>query len=60
VPKKAESRIYWARIDKVVFANITSDAKSVGFDDSLIYEEISHPLRGSEALNSDSSSGKRH
>ncbi len=35
--------IYWARIDKVVFANTTSDAKSIGFDDALIYEEISHP-----------------
>jgi guanine deaminase len=37
--------IYWARIDKVVFANTTSDAKSIGFDDSLIYEEISRPLQ---------------
>jgi guanine deaminase len=37
--------IYWARIDKVVFANTTSDAKSIGFDDYLIYEEISLPLR---------------
>jgi len=37
--------IYWARIDKVVFANTTSDAKSIGFDDSLIYEEISRPLK---------------
>ena len=36
--------IYWARIDKVVFATTTSDAKSIGFDDSLIYEEISRPL----------------
>ncbi len=37
--------IYWARIDKVFFANTTSDAKSIGFDDYLIYEEISRPLR---------------
>jgi guanine deaminase len=36
--------IYWARIDKVVYANTTSDAKSIGFDDSLIYKEISRPL----------------
>jgi guanine deaminase len=35
--------IYWARIDKVVFANTTSDAKSIGFNDALIYEEISRP-----------------
>jgi guanine deaminase len=37
--------IYWARIDKVFFANTTSDAKNIGFDDSLIYEEISRPLQ---------------
>ncbi len=37
--------IYWARIKRVVFANTTSDAKSIGFDDSLIYEEISHPIQ---------------
>lgn len=35
--------IYWARIDKVVFANTTSDAQNIGFDDSFIYEEISRP-----------------
>jgi len=35
--------IYWARIDKVVFANTTSDAQSIGFNDALIYEEISRP-----------------
>jgi tRNA(Arg) A34 adenosine deaminase TadA len=35
--------IYWARIDKVVFANTTSDAQKIGFADSLIYEEISRP-----------------
>lgn len=37
--------IYWARIDKVVFANTTSDAKNIGFADSLIYEEILRPLQ---------------
>lgn len=35
--------IYWAKIDKVVFANTTSDAQNIGFADSLIYEEISRP-----------------
>jgi tRNA(Arg) A34 adenosine deaminase TadA len=35
--------IYWARIDKVVFANTTSDAQKIGFADSLIYDEISRP-----------------
>ncbi|MGB9939363.1 nucleoside deaminase [Methanosarcina sp.] len=35
--------IYWARIDKVVFANTRSDAQNIGFADSLIYKEISRP-----------------
>lgn len=37
--------IYWARIDKVFFANTRSDAENIGFDDSFIYEEISRPIR---------------
>lgn len=37
--------IYWARIKRVVFANTTSDAKIIGFDDSLIYEEIARPIQ---------------
>ncbi|MDY9925622.1 nucleoside deaminase [Methanosarcina sp.] len=37
--------IYWARIDKVFFANTRSDAENIGFDDSFIYEEISRPLQ---------------
>ena len=36
--------IYWARIDRVFFANTKSDAENIGFDDSFIYEEISRPL----------------
>ncbi len=32
--------IYWAKIDKLVFANTKADAKNIGFDDSFIYEEI--------------------
>jgi guanine deaminase len=35
--------IYWARIGKVVFANTTSDAINIGFDDGFIYKEISLP-----------------
>jgi guanine deaminase len=37
--------IYWARVDKVFFANTRSDAENIGFDDSFIYEEISRPLQ---------------
>lgn len=32
--------IYWARPDKIYFANTREDAQSIGFDDSFIYDEI--------------------
>jgi tRNA(Arg) A34 adenosine deaminase TadA len=35
--------IYWAKIERVVFATTTSDAESIGFKDAQIYEEISRP-----------------
>lgn len=35
--------IYWARPDAVFFACTREDAASVGFDDELIYNEISMP-----------------
>ena len=34
------SAIYWARIDKVYFANRRQDAQKIDFDDSLIYSEF--------------------
>ena len=37
------SAIYWARIDKVYYANTKADAKAVGFDDSFIYEQLDLP-----------------
>lgn len=37
--------IYWARINKVFFANTRFDAEDIGFDDSLIYKEISLPIK---------------
>ncbi len=33
--------IYWARLDKLFFAASREDAQDAGFDDALIYEEIS-------------------
>lgn len=36
--------IYWARLDKLYFANSKEDAKNIGFDDSFIYEEIQKPF----------------
>lgn len=37
------SAIYWARIDKIWYANTREDAKNIGFDDSLIYDEVALP-----------------
>ena len=38
------SAIYWARLDRVYFANTRADAARIGFDDELIYAEVSKPL----------------
>lgn len=35
--------IYWARPDKVYFANTRDDAARIGFDDLFIYEELGRP-----------------
>jgi guanine deaminase len=35
--------IYWARPDRVYFANTAADAAQAGFDDSFIYQEIPQP-----------------
>ena len=37
--------IYWARADKIYFANTREDAAEIGFDDSMIYEEINRDLK---------------
>ena len=34
------SAIYWARINKIYYANTRIDAKKIDFDDSLIYSEF--------------------
>ncbi len=38
------SAIYWARIDKIYFANTKQDAHQIGFDDQFIYDEIALPM----------------
>ena len=35
--------IYWARIDKVFYANTTEDAAGIGFDDGFLYKELALP-----------------
>ena len=34
------SAIYWARIDKIYYANTRDDARKIDFDDSIIYAEL--------------------
>ena len=36
--------IYWARPKVVYYANTREDAASIGFDDSMIYDEINSPI----------------
>jgi guanine deaminase len=36
--------IYWARLARVYFGNLASDASKIGFDDSFIYREIAQGL----------------
>ncbi len=38
------SAIYWARINKIYFANTKKDAAQIQFDDAFIYEQISKPM----------------
>lgn len=35
--------IYWAKIDKVFYANSGSDASKIGFDDEFLYTELHKP-----------------
>ena len=34
---------YWARIDRILYANTREAAAEIGFDDALIYEELPKP-----------------
>lgn len=37
------SAIYWARLDKVFYANMREDAERIGFDDAFLYREVALP-----------------
>jgi tRNA(Arg) A34 adenosine deaminase TadA len=37
--------IYWARIDKLYFANTKKDADTIGFSDNFIYKELEKPYQ---------------
>lgn len=36
--------IYWARPDKIYYANTKKDAAEISFDDNFIYDEIEQPI----------------
>jgi tRNA(Arg) A34 adenosine deaminase TadA len=36
--------IYWARLEKVYYANTRKDAARIQFDDDLIYREVAEPV----------------
>ncbi|MEB3338872.1 MAG: nucleoside deaminase [Leptolyngbyaceae bacterium] len=38
--------IYWARPDRVYYANTKVDAAEIGFDDQFIYDELELPITG--------------
>ena len=38
------SAAYWARLDHIYFAATRAEAAAAGFDDELLYREISRPL----------------
>ncbi len=37
--------IYWARPDKVFYANTKKDAAEINFDDDFIYQELAKPMQ---------------
>ena len=41
---------YWARIDRIVYANTREAAALIGFDDAFIYEELPKPVEARALL----------
>jgi tRNA(Arg) A34 adenosine deaminase TadA len=35
--------IYWARLERVVYANTRGDAAAIGFDDAFLYDQVALP-----------------
>lgn len=38
------SAAYWARLDRIVYANARDDAAAIGFDDAFLYAEVAQAL----------------
>ncbi len=41
------SAIYWARLDRIYYAQRPQDAAAIGFDDDFLYREIARADRAS-------------
>jgi|TARA_B110000263_G_scaffold225818_1_gene217044 guanine deaminase len=39
------SAIYWARVDKIYYANTRNDAQKIDFSDAMIYEELNKTIK---------------
>jgi tRNA(Arg) A34 adenosine deaminase TadA len=39
------SAIYWARINKIYYANTRNDAQKIDFSDAMIYEELNKTIK---------------
>ena len=39
------SAIYWARVDKIYYANTRNDAQQIDFSDAMIYEELNKTIK---------------
>jgi len=39
------SAIYWARVERVYYANTRSDAQQIDFSDAMIYEELNKTIK---------------
>lgn len=37
--------IYWARLEKIYYANSRKDAAAIDFSDNMIYEELAKPIK---------------
>jgi tRNA(Arg) A34 adenosine deaminase TadA len=44
--------IYWARLDRLVYANTREQAAAIGFDDAAFYAQLARPL-GEQSLPSE-------
>jgi guanine deaminase len=38
------SAIYWARLDRMFYANTRDEAAAIGFDDAFLYTEVALPI----------------